>query len=74
MTDMPKRYDDKYQEGGILETLEQMPSDIKKLLRRLMGGPGQEDTERDMARAALMRESGDLMGGEEIPDWLAEDP
>ena len=65
---MPKRYNDKYQEGG------QVPSDMRRLLGRLLGGPGQEDTERDMARAALMRESRDLMGGEEIPDWLAENP
>ena len=68
MKNMSKRYNDKYQEGG------QVPSDIRRLLSRLMGGPGQEDTERDMARAALMCESRDLMGGEEIPDWLAENP
>lgn len=78
MKDMPKRYHDKYQEGG------KVPSDIQRLLSRLMGGRDQErrqynqGVEDEMERASRMRanlarlsESHVDMG--DFPEWMLED-
>jgi len=75
---MPKRYHNKYQEGG------QVPSDIRRLLSRLTGGRDQErrqynqGVEDEMERASRMRanlarlsESHVDMG--DFPEWMLED-